>query len=75
MKRGTAPVELQTLIRPGMREKPCRRIREDGSVQIFAKGVSDGQALAVLNRGAKAADVRLEAGEIGFAKSALWFDK
>lgn len=50
---------------------PGRRIRNDGDMQIFAKRVKDGEAVALLNRGAVPAEIRVTAAELGFDKSPL----
>ena len=52
---------------------PCRCVRSAGEVQIFVKPLSDGQAVAILNRGADATDVSLSAAELELAgKGGNW---
>lgn len=48
-----------------------RRIRDEGDVQVFAKRVTDGEAVAVLNRGDALAEVRVTAAELGLGHGAL----
>jgi alpha-galactosidase len=50
---------------------PGQRIRNEGDVQVFAKRVIDGEAVALLNRGAAPAEVRVTAAELGLDKSTL----
>jgi alpha-galactosidase len=48
-----------------------RRIRNEGDVQVFAKRVTDGEAVALLNRGEAPADVRVTAAELGLGNGAI----
>lgn len=57
--------------------KPCVCMRSIGDVVVFSKPLVDGQAVAILNRGAKATKVRVTAAELGrrrgeFSLKDLW---
>jgi alpha-galactosidase len=56
---------------------PCRCVRSMGAQQVFVKQVTDGLAVAILNRSEKSARVRVSAAEVGrsnapFAARDLW---
>ncbi|HEY2585667.1 MAG TPA: alpha-galactosidase [Tepidisphaeraceae bacterium] len=48
-----------------------QRIRNEGDVQVFAKRLTDGEAVALLNRGDAPAEIRVTTAELGFDKSAF----
>src|SRR5262249_50266566 len=50
---------------------PGQRIRNEGSVQVFARRIVDGEAVALLNRGDSPAEIRVTAPELGLEKAAL----
>jgi alpha-galactosidase len=50
---------------------PGRRIRRDGQLEVFARWLTDGEAVVLLNRGKEPAEMRVTAGEVGSAKNAL----
>jgi alpha-galactosidase len=50
---------------------PGRRIRRDGELEIFARRLTDGQAVVLLNRGKEPAEMRVTAAELGASKNAL----
>ena len=50
---------------------PGQLVRNDGNVQIFAKPIERGQALALLNRGEAPAEIHLNPIELGLDPSAL----
>jgi alpha-galactosidase len=50
---------------------PGRRIRNDGDVQVFAKPLKNGRAVALLNRGSNPAEIRVTAAELGLDKSVM----
>ncbi len=50
---------------------PGRRIRRDGDLEVFARHLTDGDAVVLLNRGKEPAEMRVTAGEVGSAKNAL----
>ena len=50
---------------------PGRRIRRDGDLEVFARRLTDGQAVVLLNRGKEPAEMRVTAAELGLAKKAL----
>jgi alpha-galactosidase len=47
-----------------------RRIRRDGKLEGFARRLTDGEALVLLNRGKEPAEMRVAAGELGSPKNA-----
>lgn len=47
-----------------------QRIRNDGDVQVFAKRLTDGEAVALLNRGDAPAQVRVPVAELGLDTTA-----
>jgi alpha-galactosidase len=50
---------------------PGRRIRRDGQLQVFARRLTDGLAVVLLNRGEEPTEMRVTAGELGWSKQAL----
>jgi hypothetical protein len=47
---------------------PGRRILRDGDLEVFARRLTDGQAVVLLNRGKTPADMKVTAAELGLAK-------
>lgn len=50
---------------------PGRRILRDGELELFARRLADGHAVVLLNRGGKAADMRVTAAELGLAQKSF----
>lgn len=50
---------------------PGRRIRRDGELEVFARQLTDGKAVVLLNRGKEPAEMRITAADLGFAQKAL----
>jgi alpha-galactosidase len=50
---------------------PGRRMRRDGELEVFARRLTDGQAVVLLNRGKEPADMRVTAAELGTSKNTL----
>jgi alpha-galactosidase len=50
---------------------PGRRIRSAGQMEVFAKRVTDGQAVEMLNRSNRAAEIRVTTSELGLNQSPL----
>jgi alpha-galactosidase len=50
---------------------PGRCVRDAGPTQVFVKHLSDGVAVAFLNRGADATDISITATELGLKKGAI----
>jgi hypothetical protein len=48
-----------------------RCVRDEGPTQVFAKRVSDGMAVALLNRGAQGTDFRITTAELGLKKGPI----
>ncbi len=48
-----------------------RRIRSEGGMEMFAKRLKDGMAVALLNRNESPAEIRVTAAELGMGKSAF----
>ena len=65
LNRDVIAVDQDPLASPG------RRIRRDGELEVFARRLTEGQAVVLLNRGKEPAEMRVTAGELGSAKNAL----
>jgi alpha-galactosidase len=50
---------------------PGRRILRQGELEVFARRLTDGQAVVLLNRGKEAAEIRVTAADLGRSKQAL----
>lgn len=50
---------------------PGERIRSDGELQVFAKRLKEGEAVALLNRSEVPAEIRVTAAELGLDKATL----
>lgn len=50
---------------------PGRRILRDGEVEVFTRRLTDGQAVVLLNRGKKPAEMGVTAAELGLANKAV----
>lgn len=50
---------------------PGRRILRDGELEVFARELTDGKAVVLLNRGKEPAEMRVTAAELGLSKDAL----
>jgi alpha-galactosidase len=50
---------------------PGRRIRRAGDLEVFARRLTDGEAVVLLNRGKEPAEMRVTAGELWSSKNAL----
>jgi alpha-galactosidase len=50
---------------------PGRRLRRDGELEVFARRLTDGEAVVLLNRGKVPAEMRVTAAELSASKNAL----